>query len=163
MEGKKTLNPYGNRQKAKGLIPNYRRRSSIEKSDRRIQFSGKPCFKWMKSEEQEWHQKSRASMDKGGDNNTKFIHQYANFRKNLNTIWDIKNENGTTLSSFKEKVEVGVSYFKNLFTEPPWLPYSGNLRSSWEISLCLHGRNEPIFEGRSIKEGTFLGPLFYAE
>jgi ureidoglycolate hydrolase len=31
---------------------------------------------------------------------------------------EIKNENGSTIITFKEKEEAGVSYFKNLFFEP---------------------------------------------
>jgi hypothetical protein len=59
--------------------------------------------------------KSRALWLKAGNNNTKYFHQFANFRKNTNTISDIKNAKGRTVSSFQEKAEAGASYFENLF------------------------------------------------
>jgi hypothetical protein len=77
---------------------------------------------WLKTEEQEWRQKSRATWSIEGDNNTKIFHAFSNFRRNLNTIWNIKKEDETVLSSFKEKAEVGVTYFKNLFTDPVGCP-----------------------------------------
>jgi hypothetical protein len=52
---------------------------------------------------------------KVGDNNTNFFHHYANFRRNINTIWDIKEENGEVVYTFKEKAELGIRHFKNLF------------------------------------------------
>jgi hypothetical protein len=62
-------------------------------------------LKWLKVEEQEWRQKSRAVWIKDGDNNTQFFHQFTNYRRNHNSIWEIKNGNGESVSSFKEKVE----------------------------------------------------------
>jgi len=67
---------------------------------------------WLKTEEQEWHQKIRATWIKEGDNNTKFFHNFTNFMKNLNSIW----------SSFTEKVKAGENYFKNLFFDPTGCP-----------------------------------------
>ena len=62
--------------------------------------------------------KSRAIWIKEGDNNSKFFHNFANNRRNLNIIPTIKNMNGVMLSSFKEKAEAGEEFFKNLFKEP---------------------------------------------
>jgi hypothetical protein len=42
---------------------------------------------------------------RGGDDNTKFFNQFDNYRKNLNTIWEIKNEEGRIVSSFEETIE----------------------------------------------------------
>jgi hypothetical protein len=52
----------------------------------------------------------------------KFFHQYANYRRNINTIWEIKDGNNELVSSFPNKVEARVSYFSNLFFEPVGCP-----------------------------------------
>ena len=62
--------------------------------------------------------KSRAIWIKEGDNNSKLFHNYANNRRNLNTISTIKNMNRVMVSSFNEKAEAGEELFKNLFKEP---------------------------------------------
>jgi hypothetical protein len=49
---------------------------------------------WLDKEEHIWRLKSRALWLKAGNNNTKYFHQFANFRKNTNTISDIKNAKG---------------------------------------------------------------------
>jgi hypothetical protein len=59
---------------------------------------------------------SRALWLKEGDNNTKFFHHYANQRRNINSIWEIKNEEGNLVSSFQEKAEAGAKFFENLFS-----------------------------------------------
>jgi len=46
---------------------------------------------WLEKEEQEWRLKSRVLWLEVGDNNTKYFHQFVNFRRDLNTIWEIKN------------------------------------------------------------------------
>jgi hypothetical protein len=66
---------------------------------------------WLEKEEVEWRQRSRAIWLEVGDNNTKFFHQYVNYRKCINTISEIKNDEGITVSSFQEKAEVGALFF----------------------------------------------------
>jgi len=78
--------------------------------------------KWLKTEEQEWRIKSRALWIKEGDNNTKFFHQFANYRRNLNTIWEIRDELGNVIVSFEEKAKIEVNFFNNLFPAPPGCP-----------------------------------------
>jgi mannosylglycoprotein endo-beta-mannosidase len=70
-------------------------------------------------EEEVWGLKSRVLWVKGGDNNTKFFHNFSNHRKNINSSGSIKNQDGVLLTSFPQMVEVGVSCFHNLFLEPP--------------------------------------------
>jgi hypothetical protein len=54
----------------------------------------------LEKEEKEWRLKSRALWLEVEDNNMKYFHQYVNLRRNLNTIWEIKNEDGSISSSF---------------------------------------------------------------
>jgi hypothetical protein len=77
---------------------------------------------WLKREEEEWRLKSRALWIKVGDNNTKFFHNFSNQRQNLNTIWEIKNEEGIRVSSFQEKSEAGARFFESLFSAPEGCP-----------------------------------------
>ena len=66
--------------------------------------------------------KSRVLWLVEGDRNTKFFHMYASHRKNINTIFEIKNGQGNMVRSFQEKEEVRVEYFQNIFTEPKGCP-----------------------------------------
>jgi hypothetical protein len=52
------------------------------------------------------------------DNNSKFFHQYVNYRKNVNTIWEIEKSDGTMVHSFKDKAEEGARHFFNQFQKP---------------------------------------------
>jgi hypothetical protein len=44
----------------------------------------------------------------------KKFHQFTNYRKNLNSIWEINDEEGNMASSFKDKAELGVSYLTKI-------------------------------------------------
>jgi hypothetical protein len=63
-----------------------------------------------------------------GENNSKNFHQYANFWKNINTIWEIRSEDGSKAFTFKEKEEEGVCFFQYLFQEPRGCPIQDILR-----------------------------------
>jgi mannosylglycoprotein endo-beta-mannosidase len=69
-----------------------------------------------------WRLKSRAVWLAKGDSNTKFFHKYANFRKNLNAIWEVDNHDGEMEKNFGGKVIASRSYFIMLFREPPRCP-----------------------------------------
>jgi hypothetical protein len=77
---------------------------------------------WLKKEEQEWRLKSRDLWLQAGDNNTKLFHHFSNHGRNLNTIWEIKNEEGSMVSSFQEKAEGGARYFEKPFHTPVGFP-----------------------------------------
>jgi len=49
-----------------------------------------------------------------GDQNTKFFQNYANHRKNINTIWEMPNPEGVKVRGFK----AWPTYFKILLSEP---------------------------------------------
>lgn len=48
-------------------------------------------------EEATWQLKSRAIWLQEGDKNTKFFHIFTNKRREANSIWEIKNEEGISL------------------------------------------------------------------
>jgi hypothetical protein len=76
----------------------------------------------LEREEKTWRLKSRAIWIKQGDNNTKFFHQFATYRKNANTIWEIRASDDSMVRSFKANAKEGVRHFKSLFQEPDGCP-----------------------------------------
>jgi len=80
---------------------------------------------------------------------------FANFRKNLNSIMEIKDQNGVSDSSHDEVVEARKSFFSSLFKKPEGCLITENInvvdifpRSiSEEINESLH---EEILKGEII-------------
>lgn len=62
--------------------------------------------------------RSKALWLKEGDNNTKFFHQFANHRKVINTIWELKNFEGALLNSQDLLLKGGYDFFKSLYFDP---------------------------------------------
>jgi hypothetical protein len=52
----------------------------------------------LKQEEETWHQKNRDTCLVCDDWNTKFFRSLSNFRRQVNSIWDIRREYGTLVS-----------------------------------------------------------------
>ena len=52
-----------------------------------------------------------------GDDNTKFFQAFAQGRRQQNTIWELKNENNETATTFEDIAETGKAYFENIFKE----------------------------------------------
>jgi hypothetical protein len=57
-------------------------------------------------------------MDTRGDNNTIFFLNYANHRKHINTIWEIRHPNHNKVSYFTKIVEVRSLHLKSMFQDP---------------------------------------------
>ena len=88
-------------------IDGYRSQESKEK----ILLLEKQRDQILLSKEEEWRLKSRAIWLKAGDENTKFFHNYAKGRKNANTIWKLKNEEGEEANTFEELSLLGRNHF----------------------------------------------------
>ena len=56
--------------------------------------------------------KRKALWLEAGDRDTKFFHKCASHRKNINTILEIKDEEGGTIKQFKEKTKDAVDHFR---------------------------------------------------
>ena len=67
--------------------------------------------------EKEARQKSRVLWLLCGDDNTPFFHKYATYRKNINSIWKIKDDSGNLVERYEAIVEVGIQHFESLFQE----------------------------------------------
>ena len=44
-----------------------------------------------------------------------FFHKYATHRKNINSIWKIKDDSGNLVEGSEAIVEVGIQHFESLF------------------------------------------------
>ena len=62
-------------------------------------------------------QKSRVVRILCGDDNTAFFHKHVNHRKNINSIWNIQNDDGIQVEGFESISKVGVQHFETLFQE----------------------------------------------
>jgi hypothetical protein len=67
--------------------------------------------------EELWRQRSRAIWIHSGDQNTKFFHNFANFRRNRKFVWEIMDEEGHLHNGQKNIKEEAVKHFKNFFKE----------------------------------------------
>jgi hypothetical protein len=70
---------------------------------------------YLKRKEELWRQRSRAIWLKSGDGNTKFFHSFANFRRNKNFVWEIKDDLGNLHSGQETLKSVATNYFKSFF------------------------------------------------
>lgn len=60
-----------------------------------------------------WKLKSRALWLKEGDRNTKFFHGYENHRRQVNTIWGIKDSNGFMVQSLPKIQQAKTKFFED--------------------------------------------------
>jgi hypothetical protein len=74
-------------------------------------------IKLLKEKEESWRLKSRAIWLESGDENTKFFQAFAKGRKNINTIWQLKDQAGNLETTFEGMSKLGKNYFQNLFKE----------------------------------------------
>jgi hypothetical protein len=64
----------------------------------------------------------------------KFFHHFSNHRRNINSIWEIKDDEGNLVSTFQEKAEVGARFFENIFTSPVGCPILETLEVVTKVS-----------------------------
>lgn len=67
--------------------------------------------KLLKQEEMFWRLKSRALWLREGDRNTKFFYNFANARREKNSIWKISDGKGGFIYSQQEITKEAVSFF----------------------------------------------------
>jgi hypothetical protein len=69
--------------------------------------------------EVDWRLKSRAIWLDKGDENTKFSHDFAKGRKEINNIWKLQGQGDSPATSFEDLVKLGITHFKSLFKDDP--------------------------------------------
>eukprot|EP00253_Pinus_taeda_P025252 PITA_25252 len=72
----------------------------------------------LKEREERWRLRSRATWLTEGDNNTKFFHKFANGRKAINTIWELKDERGLPVSSQQNLARLANAHFRGIYKAP---------------------------------------------
>eukprot|EP00253_Pinus_taeda_P030029 PITA_30029 len=92
--------------------------SSLEQKDKITSLMHKRT-QILKDREESWRLRSWEIWLKDGDNNTKFYHKFANERKVINTIWELKNEHGQVIQTFRELAALANSHFKDIYKAPP--------------------------------------------
>lgn len=72
----------------------------------------------LKEREESWRLRSRATWLTEGDNNTKFFHKFANGRKAINTIWELKDDRGQPVSSQQNLARLANAHFRGIYKAP---------------------------------------------
>eukprot|EP00253_Pinus_taeda_P025504 PITA_25504 len=72
----------------------------------------------LKEREESWRLRSRAIWLLEGDANTKYYHKFANGRKIINTIWELKDEHGHQVSSQKNLARLATAHFRGIYKAP---------------------------------------------
>ena len=80
-------------------------------------------------QEYTWCLKSRALWILEGDANTKFFHRYSSFRRNINSIHELRNGEGETRKDIKELKRGAISFFSNIYKKDS----SSNLASQLRV------------------------------
>ena len=87
--------------------------------------------------EQEAKQKIRALWLLCGDDNTPFFHKYSNYRKDINSLWKIANDEGKVVEGFESIACAGVHHFETLFQEEKDLHLLEIVRSAGLFSSSI--------------------------
>eukprot|EP01018_Ginkgo_biloba_P032610 Gb_14068 [translate_table: standard] len=90
---------------------------SLEEKTCVTELEGKKC-KLLSDREKHWRIKSMAIWLQQGDQNTKYFHNYARFRENQYTIWELTGREGNKVRGFKDLAAFAVQHFNELFKEP---------------------------------------------
>eukprot|EP00253_Pinus_taeda_P006943 PITA_06943 len=86
----------------------------------------KATVEWAKTRKQKQNEKLNQidvelreleSTELAGDENTRFFPNYAKGRKNSNTIWNLKNDEGREANTFESLLNLGRNHFQNLFAD----------------------------------------------
>jgi len=72
----------------------------------------------LKEREESWRLRSRAIWLMEGDANTKFYHKFANGRKIINTIWELKNDQGQPVSQQHNLARLATEHFRGIYKAP---------------------------------------------
>lgn len=62
--------------------------------------------------------RSRAIWLTEGDNNTKFYHKFANGRKAINTIWELRDQQGHTITNQQNLARLATEHFSGIYKAP---------------------------------------------
>jgi len=72
----------------------------------------------LKDREESWRLCSRAIWLAEGDANTRFYHKFANGRKAINTIWELRDEHDNLVTSQRHLSKLATDHFRNIYKAP---------------------------------------------
>eukprot|EP00253_Pinus_taeda_P033090 PITA_33090 len=72
----------------------------------------------LKEREESWRLRSRAIWLIEGDDNTKLYHKFANGRKAINTIWELRDEQNQIITSQRNLARLATDHFKGIYRAP---------------------------------------------
>lgn len=71
----------------------------------------------LNKEEAKWHLKIRAIWLSLGDQNNKFFHKYADYRRISNSIWSLNGPDGEIISSQQDLSVASINHFHSYYDE----------------------------------------------
>jgi hypothetical protein len=71
----------------------------------------------LKESEENWRQRSRAIWIKSGDQNTKFFHKFASFRRNSKYLWEILGDQDQVYRGQDQIKLAALNHFKYFYKE----------------------------------------------
>jgi len=99
------------------LLHNNSNRTSLIAQDSLVKELETARNKILKEKEEHWRQRSKATWLQSGDNNTKFFHNYANFRRISKHIWEILDDSGKVIIGQENIKGEATNHFKDLYKE----------------------------------------------
>eukprot|EP00253_Pinus_taeda_P003262 PITA_03262 len=72
----------------------------------------------LKEREERWQLRSRAIWLSEGDNNTNFYHKFANGRKAINSIWELRDDHNHKITSQRNLASLAIEHFKGIYRAP---------------------------------------------
>eukprot|EP00253_Pinus_taeda_P023046 PITA_23046 len=72
----------------------------------------------LKDREESWRLRSRAIWLTEGDDNTNFYHKFANGRKAINSIWELRDEQNQQITSQRNLASSTIDHFKGIYRAP---------------------------------------------
>ena len=88
-----------------------------------------------------------------GDDNTPFFHKYSSYRKDINSIWKIADNEGNVVEGFESIACAGVHHFETLFQEEKDLHLPEVVKSTGLFpSSISEGDNEDLMKEVTLQE-----------
>jgi hypothetical protein len=99
----------------KDTLQNLSGGSRLPEEERHLNNLEQERNRYLKEKEELWRQRSRAIWIQSGDQNTKFFHHFASYRRNWKYVWEIRDDSGALHTGQEEIKDEAVKYFNFFF------------------------------------------------